>query len=262
MLRTRTPKQPEDMAAKSADIPLEGKVVIATPPRYFWRKIRATLSVTFLLVASLALAVATSGTASGSPCPDGDCAGYHFANSVNYQFEYQQNSYYCGPASTRIALSAREVYFSQDDLASALGTTENGTDSISGNIAPVLNRHTGGWYAGKLVDDPPSQAQRDLLRFDVRYDIDRGYALIANVWSGWGPSGWTNEDEGYWWSYPQNPWPMVKHYVAIVGYTNDGDLVRIADPAGYVSGHRIPRSYWVSLSDLAVWIGGSAGYAA
>lgn len=64
---------------------------------------------------------------------------------------------------------------SQQDLASYMGTTSNGTDYI-GLVQGALNHYLAtSWYESKSVTDPPTQAQRDLLKQDVVYDVDRGY---------------------------------------------------------------------------------------
>ena len=139
----------------------------------------------------------------------------------------------------------------QQDLASFMGTTTNGTDSIT-QVRDALNHYLAtGWYEAKNINDPPTQAQRDLLRQDVVSDIDHGYPLVANVVSGWRPPG-----------YPSG---TIYHYVAVVGYDAGGDKVLIADPAGEGAGgaswSNVPRTYWIAISDLAVWIGGK-GYTA
>src|SRR5262249_23003396 len=49
---------------------------------------------------------------------------------LDHDYQIQQTGYWCGPASTRIALSARISPPSQQELADQLPTTVNGTDSI------------------------------------------------------------------------------------------------------------------------------------
>ena len=102
---------------------------------------------------------------------------------LNVQYQVQQTGYWCGPAATRIAISARTSNVpSQGTLASQLGTTTNGTDWI-GQVTGVLNRDLGsGWYETKeMPNDPPTQAQRDLLWRDIVLDINNGYAIVANI---------------------------------------------------------------------------------
>jgi hypothetical protein len=165
----------------------------------------------------------------------------------------QQTGYWCGPGSTRMALTTRlgDNAPSQQTLADYLGTTVDGTDDIS-LVRGALNHYLGtSFYEAKYLPDPPSQAQRAELVHDIVYDISRGYPLVANVVSGWRPPG-----------YPSG---TIYHYVAVVGYDQSGALVLIADPAGDGAGGAswtgVPRTYWISVEDLGTWIGGK-GYTA
>lgn len=157
----------------------------------------------------------------------------------------QERYYYCGPAATRMALSARISPPSQDALAASLGTTTNGTDDISNVVATLNQVLNTTWYERKPVSDPPTQAQRDLLKQDIVYDVDRGWAIVANVVSGWRPPG-----------YPSG---TIYHYVAVVGYADDGNSAVIADPAGAGAGGsgwtNVPKTYTISTQDLGTWIG-------
>jgi len=171
---------------------------------------------------------------------------------LDIQWQGQQTGYWCGPGATRMALSARMMNPpSQQELASYLGTTTDGTDNI-GLVAGALNHYLGvSFYQSKDMYDPPTAAQQDGLKHDILVRIgDQGYPLVANVVSGWRPSG-----------YPSG---TIYHYVAIIGYDQDGDRVLVADPAGDGAGGSswtaVPRTYWVSIIDLGIWIGGK-GYA-
>lgn len=171
---------------------------------------------------------------------------------LEVQWQGQQTYYYCGPGSTRMALSTHMPNPpSQSALASYLGTTTNGTDDI-GLVAGALNHYLGvDFYQSKPMNDPPTAAQQNGLVHDILVRIgDQGYPLVANVVSGWRPSG-----------YPSG---TIYHYVAIVGYDQDGARVLIADPAGDGAGGSswtaVPRTYWISVGDLGIWIGGK-GYA-
>ncbi|MGR6316891.1 C39 family peptidase [Micromonospora soli] len=158
-----------------------------------------------------------------------------------YEYEAQPNYFYCGPASTRIALSAEGKEISQDELAKKLGTTENGTDSAI-DITRVLNEYSGGKYkTTEIRDDVATKAQIERLRVDVKAAVDQGRPVVANV------LGSALDIDGVAHSYPG-------HYLTVVEYKDDGNTVLIADPAS-------PNepTYWMNVTDLANWIA-SRGY--
>jgi hypothetical protein len=180
---------------------------------------------------------AANAAAAAKPVP----AGAHSAQglrTLNIQFQYQQTGYWCGPAATRIALSARISPPSQQQLANELPTTTNGTDWI-GQVTRVLNNHLGtGWYETKeMPNDPPTQAQRDLLWRDVVLDIDNNYPIVANIVA---PA--SNHPPGY-------PNYTIWHYFTVIGYDTSDSTVLIADPAGFG-----PATYWLTFNQLATLI--------
>ncbi|KRV48175.1 hypothetical protein AQ490_26295 [Wenjunlia vitaminophila] len=162
------------------------------------------------------------------------------ARILEIDYQVQETGYWCGPAATRIALSARVAPPSQAVLAAQLGTTEAGTDDIS-QVTGVLNANLGtGWYETKrMPDDPPTQAQRDLLWRDVVLDIDNNYPIVANIVA---PPG--NQPPGY----PPNE--TIYHYFTVIGYDDAQRTVLIADPASF-GGYQI---YWLTFDQLATLI--------
>lgn len=168
----------------------------------------------------------------------------------------QETYYWCGPGSTRIALSARisaDKLPTQTQIAGALPTTEEGTSHI-GLVATYLNAKFAlsgsNAYVTRPIGDPASSSETALLKKDILARIGAGFPLVANVVSGWRP--------------PTYPGGTIYHYVAIVGYDDSGNKVMIADPAAEGHGgssqwNGVPRTYWVSIGDLATWIGGK-GY--
>ncbi|MGP8296753.1 C39 family peptidase [Streptomyces inhibens] len=162
------------------------------------------------------------------------------AHTLQVDYQVQETGYWCGPASTRIALSARIAPPSQADLAAQLGTTEDGTGHI-GQVTGVLNANLGtGWYETKeMPDDPPTQAQRDLLWNDIVTDIDHNYPVVANIVAAPG-----NQPPGY----PSDQ--TIYHYFTVIGYDDANRTVLIADPASF-SGNQI---YWLSFDQLATLI--------
>ncbi|GAA0571106.1 C39 family peptidase [Actinomadura livida] len=160
--------------------------------------------------------------------------------TLEIDYQVQETGYWCGPAATRIALSARIAPPNQATLAAELGTTQNGTDHIS-QVTWVLNARLGtGWYETKeMPNDPPTQAQRDLLWRDVVLDIDNNYPIVANIVA---PPG--NQPPGY----PPNQ--TIYHYFTVIGYDDAQRTVLIADPASF-GGYQI---YWLSFNQLATLI--------
>ncbi len=169
---------------------------------------------------------------------DGESAPRWKVLPVDYQI--QETSYWCGPAATRAALSARVTPApTQAALAGELGTTTNGTDWI-GQVTGVLNDHLGAgrYQTVEMPDDPPTQAQRDRLWQDVTLSIDNGYALVANIVA---PPN--NHPPGY-------PSSTIYHYFTVAGYNPDTREVYIADSANF-SGQQL---YWLSFDQLATLI--------
>ncbi|NYE96417.1 hypothetical protein FHU41_002667 [Psychromicrobium silvestre] len=187
-------------------------------------------------------AISALAVAAGSAATLTSAAPAQAANWVvlNHEYQAQATGYWCGPAATRIALSARIAPPSQQTLANALGTTVNGTDYI-GQVTGVLNNYLGtGWYETKnMPNDPPSQAQKDLLWRDIVLDINNNYPIVANIVA---PPG--NQPPGY----PSDQ--TIYHYFTIIGYNPDTWQVYIADPANF-SGN---NHYWLSFDQLATLI--------
>jgi hypothetical protein len=159
---------------------------------------------------------------------------------LDHNYQVQETGYWCGPAATRIALSARMSPPSQQTLANELGTTVNGTDWI-GQITAVLNDDLGGDYytTTEMPNDPPTAAQTDRLWQDVVRSIDGNFPVVANIVA---PPG--NQPPGY----PSDQ--TIYHYFAVVGYNREKQEVFIADSANF-SGY---QHYWLTLDKLATLI--------
>ncbi|MFD2763622.1 C39 family peptidase [Micromonospora eburnea] len=160
---------------------------------------------------------------------------------TGYQYQAQPNFYYCGPAATRIALSAEGKQVNQDELAQKLGTTVNGTDSAL-DITRVLNQYTDGKYkTTEIRDNAATKDQVEQLRTDVKAAVDQGRPVVANI------IGTALDVDGVAHSY-------TGHYLTVVEYKDDGKTVLIADPASPGE-----PTYWMNVTDLANWIA-SRGY--
>jgi hypothetical protein len=164
--------------------------------------------------------------------------------ALGYDFALQPNYYYCGPAATRIALTALGQWHTFDELAGEMGTTEDGTDSAF-DIARALNANLGGnvYHTVEIPGQSATKEQIDKLRWDVVAAITSNHPIVANV------AGAAIDLHGGQHYYPG-------HYVAIVGYGEHGTTVKIADPADIDAN----GSYWMSTVDAANWMG-THGYA-
>ncbi|GAA2340360.1 C39 family peptidase [Dactylosporangium salmoneum] len=194
---------------------------------------------------------AAAGAAAATPPPSagpgmGDAAVQSTAPAPStkvlaYQFQLQPNYYYCGPAATRIALTAAGHAISQDQAASMLGTTTNGTDSALDTtrvLNSVLAEGRTVYRTREIPAYPATAAQAAQLQADVVGTIGSGRAIVANI------AGHLTDAAGVVHAYEGG------HYLTLVGYQDDGKAVKIADPADR-SGN---GSYWVSTPKLADWI--------
>lgn len=155
-------------------------------------------------------------------------------------FQEQVTGYWCGPAAARIALSSMTGDLpDQAALASALGTTTNGTDHIR-QVTDFMNHALNGkggeyktvdWGGKPLTDGMKQQLWKDTVK-----DVDKGKALVANIVAEPG-----NQPP----NYPSSQ--TIYHYVSIVGYDAQNKTVQIADPAGFGG----QQTYWLSLDQAA-----------
>ncbi|MEV0568099.1 C39 family peptidase [Dactylosporangium sp. NPDC050588] len=163
------------------------------------------------------------------------------AKELAYRFAWQENFYYCGPAATRIALTARSMYPSQSEVAQSLHTTVNGTNSAD-DTTRSLNEYTkSSFYKSHFIPgQSATQAEIDQMQADVVNAITNGYAVVANI------AGSTVDDKGNSHSYPGG------HYLTVVGYLDGGKTVKIADPAdalgvGYYTLTTAKLAHWTAL---------------
>ncbi|SCG60737.1 Peptidase_C39 like family protein [Micromonospora halophytica] len=163
---------------------------------------------------------------------------------LDYDYQAQFTYYTCGPAAVRNALSAAGIERTQDELAGPLGTTEMGTNSAQ-DTTRVLNQVVkGDPYRTRMFAGTPSSAQIDQLQADIVAAVTAKRGVVANV------AGTATDTNGGWHSFPGG------HYVAVVGYRDGGELVRVADSAD----PNLPE-YWMTTIDLANWIA-TRGYSA
>lgn len=158
----------------------------------------------------------------------------------------QETGYWCGPASTQMILNSRSIFRNEADLAVELGTDRDGTDYV-GLIETVLNRYLpdANYVSVYLERDPATILQRDTLWYHIVLSINAGYGVACNIVAPPGnkPIGVKGS------SSPQYSGGTTYHYIAAMGYSDDGGrYVWIAD-----SGFR-PFGYWITLDQLATLI--------
>ena len=158
---------------------------------------------------------------------------------VDVTYETQSTGYWCGPAATKMALSARINPPTQTALANQLPTSTNGTDWI-GQVTRTLNTNLrASWYVTReLPNDPPTPAQRDRLWFDLVRAVDNGFPLVANIVA---PA--SNHPPGY-------PNYTIYHYVTVNGYNRATRQAYISDSADFGGN----KQYWIPFDQLATLI--------
>lgn len=159
------------------------------------------------LIGTVAVGPATAAQAAGQPTTTTvDQADKPSDKRVdNYAFQAQPNIYYCGPASTRIALSAQGKIQSQGELADKLGTTVAGTASAF-EITRVLNDSLGkdAYKTVEIPNDSASEDEVQRLNADLTKGIDEERIPVVNV------IGSAVDAEGVARSFP------VGHYITVV----------------------------------------------
>jgi hypothetical protein len=158
---------------------------------------------------------------------------------LDFDFQLQVTYYYCAPAATHMALSAHGISYGQDALAGLLHTTENGTDSVV-DTTRALNDlvHTGFYQSHSIPGPGASAAQVAQFQADVVHAISSGYGVVANIaGAATDLAGVTHEFDG-------------GHFIAVVGYSEDGRSVKVADSSGMFG----PGTYWMSSSAITNWM--------
>jgi Peptidase_C39 like family len=160
------------------------------------------------------------------------------SKELRVKYQSQPNYFWCGPAAARNALTATGHNITMANLAHQMGTTEAGTNSAN-DITAALNKVTGSdkYHTTELAKPTVSPKQADTLKRDIVTTIDDNRAVVANV------AGTATDTDGTTHSYEGG------HYIAVHGYRNHGNQVKIADSANPNTAH-----YWINTADLADWI--------
>jgi hypothetical protein len=198
----------------------------------------ATSSAAAAAPAAVRVAHAAPAPAAPAPAP--------VSKSLSYSFQLQSTAWNCGPSATRVALSAQGKTFTQDQVATMLGTTQDGTPSAN-DVTRVLNAQLGAgkYHTVEIADAKPTTAHTNQLKADVVSALNQGRPVVANI------AGTVADDNGELHSYEGG------HYLPIVGYSHHGHTVKIADSADTVGS----PTYDISTAKVANWIA-TRGYAA
>ncbi|MEI7780579.1 MAG: DUF4185 domain-containing protein [Planctomycetota bacterium] len=158
----------------------------------------------------------------------------------------QETGYWCGPASTQIVLAIQGVNVPESVLAIECGTTEGGTDSVLLVERCLDTRLPQANYTSVMMpNDPPTQAQKELMWQNIKQSIDAGFGLVLNVVAP--PNNYPRGVKGS----PNLAYGggTVFHYVACVGYDDTPPRsIKLADP-----GFR-PFQAWISFDQAATLV--------
>jgi hypothetical protein len=198
------------------------------------------------LIGSVAAVLMMATVATLAPSTIDSAAAAPSESTIRYEFQWQETGYWCGPAATRIALTGRGRHYSQSSIANALGTTTDGTSSAHETTRVLNDLGKTSFYETKMIPGIwATDSEIARLKNDVLYDIPRGYPIVANV------VGTAVDTDGDTHSYSGG------HYLAVVGYRDNGNTVKIADSA---DANRVGW-YWMSTTRLAHWVA-MRGYSA
>ncbi|SCL48560.1 Peptidase_C39 like family protein [Micromonospora eburnea] len=164
---------------------------------------------------------------------------------LDYNYQAQTAFWNCGPAAVRNALSASGIETTQDAMAAPLRAGVNGTNSAEDTTRGLNQMVKGNPYRTHMIPgQAATPAQMDQLQADLVKAINDGRGVVVNI------AGSATDTNGGWHSFPGG------HYIAVVGYKNDGRTALIADSANPA----LP-SYWITTIDLANWAA-TRGYSA
>jgi hypothetical protein len=165
---------------------------------------------------------------------------------LDVQFQAQINSYYCGPAAARIALTARGKTPSQDAVAKLLGTTTGGTNSAADTTRGLNSVLGETLYQTHLIPNATTAAQTEQFQADMVRAITNGKVVVSNI------VGSAVDVAGLSHGYGNG------HFLTVIGYRDGGQTVRVADPA---NGNGDSMYYWMSTAKFAKWMS-NRGYSA
>lgn len=162
-------------------------------------------------------------------------------------FQTQINNYYCGPASASMIVNSLGYNKSQQQMASLLGTTTNGTNAGNG-VANALNNAIKG-SRFKFRWEWHTYNQIDKMKGHVVETLSYGNPVMVN----------TAESPGDVYLKGHNIGAPLYHFGVIGDYFNYGNEVTYVDPGyGRVPGFVMKQR--VSIKNMS-YASGTRGYA-
>ena len=157
-------------------------------------------------------------------------------DSVNVHWVQQKESYWCGPATAPMVLSAR-MGANTPSQAELSGIAENDGGTYRTEMRDTLNSRLGtSWYEIKT--------DKSGFYNDVKYDVSRGYVLAVGILikpGGPRPPGYPSTD--------------LDHWVAVAGYDSVASNILVYDPvAGRPGFGDVPKAYWVPVSEFTKYL--------
>lgn len=144
----------------------------------------------------------------------------------------QENSYYCGPASTQMTLNyIKGILYSQSALATDMGTT-SASGTYVYKIAQELNNKI-----GSSVYQYVQTSDRG-FGSGLAYSIDKNKPVICHTSTGVLPT--------------YTPATSCDHYIVSIGYSYDtagSDNVRYNDPNNNSKHYGVYNTSWSNMSD-------------
>ena len=151
------------------------------------------------------------------------------SGTIAVPYYKQENSYYCGPATTRQTVSfIKGSASSQSVIASAIGTTTAGSDltPMKNYLNSVQSRNA------YVITTSPSESY---IQFIAEYGVTESAPPMARL----------KIVKGGNWLYPS-----AGHFMNVSGYKSYGSSIRVTDPyiGWVVAGH--VGSYYVTSAEL------------
>lgn len=166
---------------------------------------------------------------------------------LNIPFQTQMTDYYCGPASATMVVNSLGYHKTQQQMASLLGTTANGTNAGNG-VANALNSVVRG-SRYKFTWEWHTYTQIDKMKGHIKEALSWGNPVMVN----------TVESPGDVYLQGHNIGTALYHFGVIGDYFDNGNSVTYVDP-GYGRYRGFVMNQRVSIKNMSYATGGR-GYA-